>query len=56
MSKRIITCGEEFCEACGDCLHCYDGEECTGTEGEWHVYPEKLYSEKTEEERLNDKS
>ena len=23
---RIPICGEDFCEECGDCLHCYDGE------------------------------
>lgn len=21
-------CGKQFCERCGDCLHCYGGEDC----------------------------
>lgn len=21
-------CGKDFCDTCGDCLHCYGGEEC----------------------------
>lgn len=23
-------CGEDFCDRCGDCLHCYGGENCFG--------------------------
>ena len=22
------VCGENFCERCGDCLHCYGGDPC----------------------------
>lgn len=29
---RIIEkepeCGKDFCEICGDCLHCYGGDPC----------------------------
>lgn len=21
-------CGEDFCDRCGDCLHCYGGDPC----------------------------
>lgn len=21
-------CGKDFCDRCGDCLHCYDGNPC----------------------------
>jgi hypothetical protein len=37
-------CGEDFCDACGDCLHCYDDDPCyghgTGGEHTWVVYAE----------------
>lgn len=23
------VCGEDFCDACGDCLSCYGGDDCT---------------------------
>ena len=22
------VCGTDFCDKCGDCLHCYGGDEC----------------------------
>lgn len=22
------VCGEDFCDRCGDCLHCYEGDPC----------------------------
>ena len=35
-------CGEDFCDRCGDCLHCYGGDPCYGIDAEgehyWVVY------------------
>lgn len=25
---RVPVCGENFCDSCGDCLHCYGGDPC----------------------------
>ena len=39
-------CGEDFCDTCGDCLHCYGSETCfdgdgpTGGPHLWVVYEE----------------
>ena len=33
------VCGEDFCDACGDCLHCYWESPCVdGGEHSWVVY------------------
>jgi hypothetical protein len=33
-------CGEDFCDKCGDCLHCYgDDEWCQHT---WYVYADEV--------------
>ena len=29
------VCGEDFCDACGDCLHCYWESPCMGNDAEW---------------------
>lgn len=36
------VCGEDFCDACGDCLACYGGDVCYGQDppGE-HVWVPK---------------
>ncbi len=39
-------CGEDFCDRCGDCLHCYGGEACfNGGEDNgphvWWVYADE---------------
>ena len=26
---REPECGEDFCDSCGDCLHCYAGDYCS---------------------------
>ena len=34
-------CGEDFCDSCGDCLHCYGGDPCLeSSDGEhfWVAY------------------
>lgn len=34
-------CGEDFCDLCGDCLRCFDGDRCPETddgEHRWVVY------------------
>jgi len=28
-------CGVDFCDACGDCLHCYGGDPCYKGGGEY---------------------
>lgn len=30
------VCGEDFCDGCGDCLHCY-GDYCNGG-CDWVIY------------------
>lgn len=42
---REPVCGEDFCDQCGDCLDCYNGDGCmvggewdTEAEHRWHVY------------------
>jgi hypothetical protein len=37
------VCGEDFCDRCGDCLHCYGCDPCYGSGEEkdehfWVVY------------------
>ena len=27
-TERQPVCGEDFCDRCGDCLHCYGGDPC----------------------------
>lgn len=36
-------CGEDFCDDCGDCLHCYAGDSCYAGEGShlWVVYSDR---------------
>jgi hypothetical protein len=37
-------CGVDFCDDCGDCLSCYEGDDCGGVEGRchaWVVYEEE---------------
>jgi hypothetical protein len=36
------VCGEDFCDRCGDCLHCYGGEDCFygGPDNGAHVWTE----------------
>ena len=43
IEDREPTCGEDFCESCGDCLSCYGGHECTeSSDGEhWWVESEQ---------------
>lgn len=39
-------CGEDFCDRCGDCLHCYGGDPCWDGGAEhpdhyWVVYEDE---------------
>lgn len=36
------VCGKDFCDACGDCLSCYDGDSCFEGKGDhfWVQYGE----------------
>ena len=38
------TCGEDFCEVCGECLECYAGDACLD-DGE-HTWPKQLYADR----------
>jgi hypothetical protein len=33
-------CGKDFCNRCGDCLHCYNGDPCVGGQDQhrWVTY------------------
>lgn len=46
--RAEVSCGEDFCEQCGDCLVCYGDDSCWagGTEGD-HEWPMR---EATEDE------
>lgn len=35
-------CGEDFCDSCGDCLHCYDLDSCPNGGHVWVVYTEQV--------------
>jgi hypothetical protein len=51
LSKFVKTvndepeCGEDFCDSCGDCLHCYGGDECLENEGGEHLWVEYIERE-----------
>lgn len=32
------VCGDDFCDQCGDCLHCYAGQYCPSGEHTWVIY------------------
>lgn len=35
------VCGEDFCDTCGDCLHCYGWDQCGAMEeGRTHYWVE----------------
>lgn len=40
---REPVCGEDFCDDCGDCLHCYGGDDCYphGGQHRWIIYGDK---------------
>ena len=40
-------CGVDFCDRCGDCLHCYGGDTCYGTE-EYYEHFWVAYESKSE--------
>lgn len=35
---ETFECGEDFCQACGDCLDCYGGDPCHERDGDAHTY------------------
>lgn len=45
----MVSCGEDFCLACGDCLACYPDDPCyenMGGDGNGrHVWPEGVGDE-----------
>jgi hypothetical protein len=43
VEDRTPKCGEDFCDSCGDCLHCYGGDTCWRDDSGkhyWVVYEE----------------
>jgi len=32
------VCGEDWCDACGECLHCYGSDWCNAREEEGHLW------------------
>jgi hypothetical protein len=52
------VCGEDFCDSCGDCLHCYGGDECLegyGGEHYWVEYREAEAADAAEREVSDEK-
>ena len=44
--EAVPECGKDFCDRCGDCLHCDGGNPCYGANGEefehfWVEYEEQ---------------
>ncbi len=35
---KDVKCGEDFCDACGDCLHCYGEDLCQHSEDGKHTW------------------
>jgi len=35
-------CGVDFCDHCGDCLHCYGGDPCPDGTHSWIVYEDEV--------------
>jgi len=40
-------CGRDFCDACGDCLVCYGGDECLSTSNGEHTFIRYIERTKT---------
>ena len=37
--ERVPKCGEDFCDWCGDCLHCYGDDPCRdGSSASKHLW------------------
>lgn len=34
----VPVCGEDFCDRCGDCLHCYGNEGCAFNDDGPHLW------------------
>ena len=46
IEEATPVCGEDFCDGCGDCLHCFVGDLCcpdgiTEREHVWVVYEDE---------------
>ncbi len=40
--KDVPECGRDYCDSCGDCLHCYGETECSATSNKKHFWVEYL--------------
>ena len=44
MDEREPKCGEDFCDYCGDCLHCNGSDECSENDHgshRWVIYDDE---------------
>lgn len=44
--RLIPECGEDFCDRCGDCLSCYEGDDCRDGGSHIWVMPESEWQER----------
>lgn len=43
IEQAEAICGQDFCDHCGDCLHCYGDEPCIdGGKHRWVIYKENI--------------
>lgn len=40
--EAIPQCGKDFCDSCGDCLHCYGEDKCIENKDGHHLWIEYL--------------
>ncbi len=38
VAEGVPQCGHDFCDTCGDCLHCYGGVPCYVGETDEHFW------------------
>jgi hypothetical protein len=51
-----ITCGEIFCDLCGDCIYCYGDDPCYENDESYHQYKEPEDEEEVSEPNVIDEA
>lgn len=46
LDDYVPICGKDFCEDCGDCLHCYSGDVCVHSSDGKHTWPIRFEGER----------